>query len=151
MGIRDRVVVSTDARAKRWKIRMLYDGACPLCAREMRAVLRLDRGRGRIQLEDISAPDFDPGVYGLDHQTVMDRMHAVLPDGRIVEGMEAFRRACAAVGLDWLLAPTGWPGLRRIFDALYRVFARNRLRWTGRADECASGACASPTPARRSA
>jgi len=50
----------------------------------------------------------------------------------VIEGMEVFRRAYAAVGLGWLLAPSGWPGVGRLFDAAYRWFARNRLRLTGR-------------------
>lgn len=72
----------------------------------------------------------------------MARIHGVLPGGELVEGVEVFRRAYAAVGLGWLLAPTRWPGLRRLADAGYRLFARNRLRLTGRAGECDTGRCA---------
>lgn len=124
-----------------WEIRVLFDGGCPLCAREIRALTRLDRGCGRIDFEDIAAPGFDAARYGLTARDVMDRIHAVLPDGRVVEGMEVFRRAYAAVGLGWLLAPTRWPGLRQVADAAYRSFARNRLRLTGRVDACESGHC----------
>jgi predicted DCC family thiol-disulfide oxidoreductase YuxK len=102
---------------------------------------RLDRGRGRVRFEDIAAPGFDPAVYGLDARRVMERIHGVLPGGHVVEGMEVFRRAYAAVGLGWLLAPTRWPGLRRVADAAYRLFARNRLRLTGRAHVCETGHC----------
>ncbi len=128
-------------------IRVLYDGDCPLCMREIR-FLRARDTRGRIGFEDIAAPGFDPQRYGLDQKTVMARIHGVLPDGRIVEGVEVFRRLYEAVGLGWLVAPTRWPGLRTAFDAAYRVFARNRLRLTGRAGaDCAAAAC---TPAPRS-
>ena len=71
----------------------------------------------------------------------MARIHALLPDGRVVEGMEVLRRVYAAVGLGWLLAPTRWPILRGLADAAYRLFARNRLRWTGRADACVDDRC----------
>ena len=125
-----------------WQIRVLIDGECPLCAREVALLRRIDRGRGGIDFEDIAAPGFDPGPYGLDGETVMARIHGVLPDGRVVEGMEVFRRAYAAVGLGWLLAPTAWPGLRRLADAAYRWFARNRLRLTGRgAVACETDRC----------
>ena len=127
-----------------WQIKLLYDGDCPLCSREIRFLERRDRGRGRIQLEDIAAPAFDPGVYGLDASQVMARIHGVLPDGTVVEGVEVFRRAYAAVGLGWLLAPTRWPGLRGLADRGYRMFARNRLRWTGRSAACERGACQKP-------
>jgi hypothetical protein len=39
------------------------------------------------------------------------------------------------------MAPTQWPGLRRVADLAYRIFARNRLRWTGRASACEAGRC----------
>jgi predicted DCC family thiol-disulfide oxidoreductase YuxK len=123
------------------QIRILYDGDCPLCSREIQLLRWLDRGRGHLGFADIAAPDFDASVYGLDAGAAMDRIHGVLPGGTIVEGMEVFRRAYAAVGLGWLLAPTAWPGLRRLADAAYASFARNRLRWTGRSADCTDGRC----------
>ena len=127
-----------------WQFKLLYDGECPLCMREVSLLRRLDRGRGRLALEDIAGEGFDATRYGLDQALVMARIHGVLPDGRVVEGMEVFRRAYRAVGLGWLLAPSAWPGLRRLFDAAYRFFARNRLRWTGRGDVCEAGRCEVP-------
>lgn len=130
-----------------WQIRVLYDGECPLCSREIRLLERRDRRRGRIQFEDIADPTFDPAVYGLDAGQLMARIHGVLPDGSVVEGIEVFRRAYAAVGLGWLVAPTRWPGLRHLADAAYGVFARNRLQWTGRKQTCETGGCeARPGP-----
>lgn len=129
-----------------WEIRVLFDGECPLCRREVAMLRRLDRGRGRLQFEDISAEGFSASRYGLAPALLMARIHGVLPDGSLVEGVEVFRRAYAAVGLGWLLAPTRWPGLRRLADAGYRLFARNRLRLTGRAGTCDDGRCAATTP-----
>jgi predicted DCC family thiol-disulfide oxidoreductase YuxK len=124
-----------------WQIRVLYDGECPLCTREIRFLERRDRGRRRVEFEDIAAPSFDPGVYGLDAQALMARIHGVLPDGSVVEGVEVFRRVYAGVGLGWLVVPTRWPVLRSLADLAYRIFARNRLRWTGRASDCEAGSC----------
>jgi predicted DCC family thiol-disulfide oxidoreductase YuxK len=124
-----------------WQIRVLHDGDCPLCSREVRFLEKRDGGSGRIAFEDIADPAFDPGKYGLDAGQLMARIHGVLPDGTVVEGVEVFRRAYGAVGLGWLLAPTRWPGLRRLADGAYRLFARNRLRWTGRASACEAGRC----------
>ncbi len=121
--------------------KILYDGDCPLCRREIDMLRRRNR-RGRLAMEDIADPTFDAGRYGVSQDVLMARIHGVDPEGRLVEGVEVFRRAYAAVGLGWLLAWTRWPGLRRLSDAAYRVFARNRLRWTGRqgpscdADRC---------------
>lgn len=125
-----------------WDFRVLYDGACPLCAREVDMLRRRDAGRGRLDLEDIAAPGFDPARYGTTLHDLMARIHGVLPDGTLVEGVEVFRRAYAAVGLGWLVAPTRWPLLRPLFDAGYRWFARNRLRLTGRREACTTDRCA---------
>jgi predicted DCC family thiol-disulfide oxidoreductase YuxK len=131
----------------RWRIKVLIDGACPLCRREADFWRKLDRGRGCLALEDISAPEFDPTAYGLTRQQVMDQIHAVLPSGATIQGMEVFRRAYAAIGWGWLAAPTGWPVLRPVFDRLYTWFARNRLRFTGRS-VCNTGQCGSAEPGR---
>ena len=124
-----------------WQVKVLYDGECPLCSREIRFLERRDRGRGRIAFEDIAGPGFDPARYGLDAERVMARIHGVLRDGTVIEGVEVFRRAYAAVGLGWLVAPTRWPILRGLAERAYRVFARNRLRWTGRSVACDDGRC----------
>ncbi len=101
---------------------------------------RLDKGRELLVMEDISDPRFDASVYGVTLESVMRTIHGVMPDGRVVTGMEVFRRAYGAIGWGWLLAPTGWPGLRWVFDSLYAFFAKRRLAWTGRACD-AEGHC----------
>jgi predicted DCC family thiol-disulfide oxidoreductase YuxK len=119
---------------------LLVDGECPLCRREAALLRRLDRGRGGLFLEDISEPGFDPARYARTMPELMGTIHGVLPDGSLVTGLEAFRRAYGAVGMGWLLAPTGWPLIRPIADAAYRLFARHRLGLTGRAG-CDAGRC----------
>jgi predicted DCC family thiol-disulfide oxidoreductase YuxK len=118
-----------------WDLQLFHDGECPLCSREIRFLEARDRKR-RISFVDIAAEDFDAGDYGLFGSDVIEKIHGKLPNGETIEGLEVIRRAYSAVGLGWLLAPTGWPGLARLSDRAYRVFARNRLRWTGRNEEC---------------
>lgn len=100
---------------------------------------RLDRGRGRLELIDISLPDFNPNALGVTMADVMGTIHGVQPDGSLVRGMQVFRLAYAAVGWGWLLAPTGWPILKPMFDALYRVFARLRLKMAR--SRCTTATC----------
>jgi predicted DCC family thiol-disulfide oxidoreductase YuxK len=114
-----------------------FDGACPLCAREVAFLRRLDRA-GRIRFTDIAAPGFDADATGFAMRDLMDRIHARLADGTVVEGVEVFRRIYAALGYGWLVAPTRLPGVRHLLDVAYRVFARNRFRLTGR---CAGAGC----------
>lgn len=128
--------------------KVLIDGECPLCKREANLLRRLDKGRGRLVLEDISAPGFDASAYGTTFEAVMGHIHGVLPGGRLIVGMEVFRRAYAAVGLGWLLAPTAWPGLRQLSDAVYNVFAKVRPSLK-RGGSCQSGRCSPVKPAGR--
>ena len=120
---------------------ILIDGACPLCRTEAGLLSRLDGSSGRLIIEDIAAPGFDSSRFGVSFEALMGTIHGVCADGRLVTGMEVFRRAYAAVGWGWLLAPTAWPILRPMFDLLYKFFAKNRLRLTGRRDGCAEGRC----------
>lgn len=119
---------------------ILIDHDCPLCRLEGRFLERLDKGRGRLRLIDIASPDYDPATTGVPYELAMGEIHGLEPDGKTVTGMEVFRRAYDAVGWGWLWAPTGWPVLRPVFDFFYRLFAKHRLRLTGR-PSCESGRC----------
>jgi len=115
-----------------WRFKILYDGDCPLCRREARFLQKRNLA-GWLAFEDIAAPGFDPAVYHATRDQLMGVIHGVFP--------EAYR----AVGLGWVLAPTGWPGLRWLADRAYDWFARHRMgigQWFGR--QCDSGTCAAP-------
>jgi predicted DCC family thiol-disulfide oxidoreductase YuxK len=130
-----------------WQLKVLIDGACPLCRREAAFWRWLDRGRGRIVLEDIDSENFDPSQYGLTHEQAMEQIHGILPSRSVIRGMEVFRRAYQSVGWGWLAAPTGWWVLRPLFDRAYQWFARNRLTITGRGLKCKE-TCAYRGPGR---
>jgi predicted DCC family thiol-disulfide oxidoreductase YuxK len=115
-------------------IEMFYDGACPLCVREQQLLHRLDR-KQQIRFTDISAPEFDPSAAGKSLDDLMAEMHGRLPDGSWITGVEVFRRLYSAVGLGLLVWPTRLPGVRHGLDLAYSVFARNRLKLTGRCDD----------------
>ena len=110
-----------------WRFKVLYDGECPFCRLEARWLGFLDR-RGRLVLEDIAAEGFEASGYGRTMEELMGTLHGVHPDGRMTVGMETFRQAYRAVGLGWVLAMTGWPVLRGVFECLYELFARYRVR-----------------------
>ena len=98
---------------------------------------RWDR-RKKIRFTDISAAGFDPAQVGKSFDDLMARMHGRLPDGTWIEGVEVFRRLYAAVGLGPLVVLSRLPIVKQVLDWGYAVFAKNRLRITGR---CHDGAC----------
>ena len=113
-----------------WDFEVFFDGDCPLCNREIRLLRCLDR-RHRIRFTDIAAEDFDGSSLGIRYDELMEEIHGRLPDGEWVQGVEVFRRLYAAIGLGWVAAWSRWPGIAHVLDVGYRVFARNRLLWTG--------------------
>lgn len=117
-------------------VEVFYDGACPLCMREIRMLQRRDR-KGRIRFTDIAAPGFDASAVGLTWETLMQRIHGRVPDGTLIEGVEVFRRLYAAVGFSRLAAFSRAPGVSQALNLGYRLFAKNRLRLTGRCDNTA--------------
>jgi predicted DCC family thiol-disulfide oxidoreductase YuxK len=127
-----------------WPFKLLYDGACPFCRREVSLLRRLNR-HNRLEFEDVTLPEFDPSRYGRTREELLGVIHGVFPDGRIVSKVEASRQMYRAVGLGWLVAPTSWPVLRWIFDRLYLFLAHYRIplgRFFGRS--CTSDSCRIP-------
>ncbi|WP_448380427.1 thiol-disulfide oxidoreductase DCC family protein [Gloeomargarita sp.] len=137
------------AVASAWHIKLLYDGDCPLCRREIEFLRRRDGGRGLIAFVDIAAPDYDAAANaGIDFVTAMREIHAITADGRVIRGVEVFRQVYAVLGLGWLYGWTGLPGIRRLVDWLYGLWAERRLALTGRPDvmiiaaqRCSNGRC----------
>ncbi|KAL7222891.1 hypothetical protein ACSBR1_024557 [Camellia fascicularis] len=119
--------------SENWKIKMLYDGECPLCMREVNMLRERNKQYGTIKFVDISSDEYSPkGNQDLDYKTVMGRIHAILSDGTVVTDVEAFRRLYEAVDLGWVYAITKYEPFATIVDALYGVWAKYRLQITGR-------------------
>lgn len=119
---------------------VLYDGACPLCRTEMLRLKRRDPGN-RLRLVNIAASDFNAPAWGFSRAALGMALHVRSPEGRWLIGMAAIRHVYARVGLGWLLAPTGWWPLRRVFDAMYSWVARHRLPVSGRLLALGYGRC----------
>ncbi|MEO0539469.1 MAG: DUF393 domain-containing protein [Cyanobacteria bacterium P01_A01_bin.105] len=116
-----------------WQIKLLYDGECPLCLREVNFLQRRDNGRGLVAFVDIADERYDPAANAnIDFETAMGRIHAVLPDGRVIQNVEVFRRVYEILGMGWVYAITRVPVLGWLADKLYDLWADQRLRMTGR-------------------
>jgi predicted DCC family thiol-disulfide oxidoreductase YuxK len=119
------------------ELTILYDGGCPLCVREVRFLEQRDRrlhpSAPRLAFVDIDAGDYEPATHGgISYGEAMGRIHALEASGEVVKDVDVFRRAYLLIGLGWLYAPTGWPLLAPLVNALYAFWASVRLRITGR-------------------
>ncbi len=116
-----------------WKVNLLYDGECPLCLREVNFLQKKDAGRGIVKFTDIADSDYRPEQNGgVDFETAMGRIHAVMADGTVVKNVEVFQRVYDALGIGWIYAPTKWPVIGPVIDGIYNVWADLRLFVTGR-------------------
>ena len=127
--------VKTITEKPSWKIKLLYDGECPLCVREVNFLTKKDRGRGIVNFVDIADIDYNPQDNAdIDFATAMGRIHAILPDGTVIKNVEVFRRVYEELGMGWIYAITKVPVVGAIANWLYGIWADWRLKLTGRPD-----------------
>lgn len=119
---------------------LFYDGACPICSREMSYLKKRDKNN-LISFVDISSPEFDPKKYNKSNDDFMKQIHARLPSGEIITGMEVFRQAYNRVGYGWLLFPTKLPVIKQIADLCYAIFAKNRMKISKFLSKCGVDSC----------
>jgi len=101
--------------------------------REVNMLQRRDQGKGAIAFVDIADSAYDPADHqGISFEQSMERIHAILPDGRIITDVEVFRRLYEEVGLGWLYSVTKFPLVERAANFVYNSWAKNRLSLTGR-------------------
>ncbi len=105
-------------------LKVFYDGSCSVCATEIEHYGKKDR-EGRLELIDISAPDFTPDRYGIGLVEFMYQLHAIDQDGKVYRGPEAFWSI-------WQAFPSStWYGLLGTFITLPGVSFLARLAYRG--------------------
>jgi predicted DCC family thiol-disulfide oxidoreductase YuxK len=106
-------------------VKVWYDGACPLCLREIALMRRLDR-RGAITFVDVAA-GADPSCP-IDRAQLLARFHAE-EEGVVHSGAAAFAAMWRAIPL---LRPLGLAARNRtilaLLEAAYVRFLRIRPR-----------------------
>jgi predicted DCC family thiol-disulfide oxidoreductase YuxK len=117
-----------------WKIKMLYDGDCPLCMREVNMLKERSKKNGEvINFVDICARDYSPEENSnIDFETAMGRIHAIRRGGEVLTNIAAFRALYEEVGLGWVYAITYNQPWASIADSVYDFWAKYRLPITGR-------------------
>lgn len=95
-----------------------YDGACPICSREIAMMQRLDR-RGVIDFVDIADPRAPCPV---NRDEALARFHAS-EGGRVVSGAAAFAAMWRAIpALRWLGMLARWRPVELLLEGAYRGF-----------------------------
>ena len=114
------------------KITLLFDGACPLCQREV-SFLRARDSHNKILFIDIDSPGYRPELFqDISYRKAMGRIHAITSSGEVLKDVRVFREAYRLVGLGWIYAPTTLPVLGNIVDQFYKLWTRWRLSLTRR-------------------
>ena len=126
--------ISSNNNSGEKQIDLLYDSECPICMMEVEFLQKRDI-ESRIKFTDLSSPDYRPQDHGnVEFADGMRKIRAVLPDGKVVTGVEVFRQTYKAIGLGWVFQATNIPFIGKAADVIYDIWSENRLRITGRGD-----------------
>ncbi len=120
------------------RVSMLFDGGCPLCAKEVAHYQRIDREQ-MVNWVNIDQDSAMLKTIGIDKTTAMKHLHVVNKHGDVVKGAYAFATVWAELPRYRYLAKlVSVPGVLRILDKLYNVFAEKRFN---RRVRCDSNVC----------
>jgi predicted DCC family thiol-disulfide oxidoreductase YuxK len=122
---------------------VLYDGACPLCRRE----ISIYRGLQPLESDDpVCFADVSDAAFplpsalppGVTREQLLARFHVRGRDGELLSGARAFLALWAALpGWRWLALVGRLPGAAWVMERSYRLFLRLRpmlQRWAARLD-----------------
>lgn len=138
LGFEEKVKVVKQKKTKApvtWKIKYLYDGDCPMCSSLMNVLKRQDNGRNLIKFVNIAEPDYKPKSHmGISYEEAMETIHAIQPDGTVLQGTTALEQLFETVGLGWATRIMELPIINKIVDLLYQFLSANRLSLGGALD-----------------
>jgi predicted DCC family thiol-disulfide oxidoreductase YuxK len=125
---------STQAGSEPPPLTVLYDGACPLCRREIGMYCKL-QSKAPVCFTDISEAA-SPLPPGTTREQLLARFHVRDRSGQLLSGAQAFLALWAALpGWRWLARVGRLPGMAWVMERLYRLFLRWRpllQRWAAR-------------------
>ena len=118
------------------QLTVLYDGACPLCRREI-GIYRGLQPSAPVCFADVSdiAQPLPPGTT---REQLLARFHVRDADGRLLSGAQAFLALWDTLpGWRWLARVGRLPGAAWAMERAYRLFLHARpalQRWASRLD-----------------
>lgn len=108
------------------RVSVWFDGACPLCVREIALMRRLDRRRA---LDFIDVTDATRASCPIDRAALLARFHAREGDGPLLSGAAAFAAMWRAIPLLRPLGLLARSGLvLSLLEQLYLGFLKVRPR-----------------------
>jgi predicted DCC family thiol-disulfide oxidoreductase YuxK len=121
-------------RDSRTNFKLLYDGECPICKREI-CILQKKDSETKIKFIDISSKEFSPFEHNnIDYNSAMSEIHAIDGKGNLLVGIPAFAAVYARCQLLVTSTLLRIPFIKIVLDPLYGLFAKKRLWITGRKD-----------------
>jgi len=119
-------------RDSKTNLKLLYDGECPICKREI-CILQKKERQSKIKFVDISSKEFSPFENNnIDYNTAMSQIHAIDGKGNLLVGIPAFAAVYARCQLLVISTLLRIPFIKRVLKPLYTLFAKKRLWMTGR-------------------
>lgn len=106
-----------------------YDGACPVCSREI-AFYQRRPGADALVWVDVTQADMAAIGPGLSRQAALARMHVRRADGTLVSGAAAFAAIWREIpGFRWLGRLLAVPPFAALAERAYRMFLWGRRAW----------------------
>lgn len=124
---------------------IFFDGQCPLCCNEMRALQSFDH-HARIELVDVHNPEAMQRYPLIDKTKALSILHGIDQQGQLLLGLDVTVLAWRLVNRHRWLFITRLPVLKAISDRVYLLFAKHRMRisrWFGQTN-CQNGVCQKP-------
>ena len=120
------------------RVSMLYDGGCPLCAKEIAHYQRIDHQQ-QVNWVDINRDSTVLDAIGVSKTAAMRHLHVINANGHIDRGAYAFATVWGELPYYRCFARiVRIPGVLRMLDKAYGIFAEKRFRRRAR---CDSGFC----------
>lgn len=102
---------------------LFYDGQCPLCAREISTLRKLQRGH--LIFADIHDQRHSSNNLP-SREALLRRLHLMTWTGEWVTGLHANVRAWSHTPFGFLFKPLLWPGIHTIASRIYERWADRR-------------------------
>ena len=100
-----------------------FDGACPLCRREIAIYQRADGASGINWVDVASTAEGGAVAPDLSHADALARFHVRRPNGELLSGAAAFAAMWLALPRwRWLGRLVSLPGVRQVAEGSYRAF-----------------------------